>query len=53
MRVEFKDAFPSVLPQKSGYFRADEQVASTGIHAKQLQAGWKEDYLLKVLAAGS
>jgi len=23
-----------------------------GIHAKQLQAGWKEDYLLKALASG-
>jgi len=25
-----------------------EKTAKGGIHAKQLQAGWKEDYLLKV-----
>jgi hypothetical protein len=29
-----------------------EKTAKGGIHAKQLQPGWKEDYLLKVLASG-
>jgi hypothetical protein len=29
-----------------------EKTAKGGIHAKQLQAGWKEDCLLKVLASG-
>ena len=30
-----------------------EKSARGGIHAKQLQAAWKEDYLLKVLATGN
>ena len=30
-----------------------EKTAKGGIHAKQLQAAWKEDYLRKVLAAGN
>ena len=30
-----------------------EKTAKGGIHARQLQAGWKDDYLLKVLAAGN
>lgn len=30
-----------------------EKSAKGGIHAKQLQAGWKEDYLLKVLSAAN
>jgi predicted transposase YbfD/YdcC len=29
-----------------------EKTAKGGIHAKQLQAAWKEDYLLKILSAG-
>ena len=29
-----------------------EKTAKGGIHAKQLQAAWNLDYLLKVLAAG-
>lgn len=30
-----------------------EKTAKGGIHAKQLQAAWKEDYLVKVLASGN
>jgi predicted transposase YbfD/YdcC len=29
-----------------------EKAAKGGIHAKQLQAAWNDDYLLKVLASG-
>jgi len=29
-----------------------EKTAKGGIHAKQLQAAWKEDYLIRVLSAG-
>jgi predicted transposase YbfD/YdcC len=30
-----------------------EKTAKGGIHAKQLQAAWNDDYLLKILAAGN
>ncbi|MCX6056580.1 MAG: ISAs1 family transposase [Chloroflexi bacterium] len=30
-----------------------EKTAKGGIHAKQLQASWREDYLLKILAAAN
>jgi len=30
-----------------------EKTAKGGLHAKQLQAAWKEDYLLQVLSAGN
>jgi hypothetical protein len=30
-----------------------DKTAKGGIHAKQLQAAWTEDYLVKVLAAGN
>jgi hypothetical protein len=29
-----------------------EKTAKSGIHNKQLQAAWNDDYLVKVLAAG-